>query len=75
MQMWILSIAINVWDGCGISEHEFNFYANNEDSFYCIDCVEELEINTVGSNDFCRSCFRKFSYPSFITNDEFCLTL
>ena len=32
---------------CGISEHEFNFYVNNEDPFYCTYCVNELEC-TVG---------------------------
>ena len=27
---------------CGISEYEFNFYVNNKDPFYCIDCVKNL---------------------------------
>ena len=35
---------------CGISEHEFNFYANNE------------ELNTVANNDYCKTCFKKFTY-------------
>ena len=46
---------------CGISEHEFNFYVSNEDPFYCIDCVNNLGLINVGSDDFCKSCFKKFS--------------
>ena len=46
---------------CGISEHEFSFYVNNEDAFYCVDCVNKLGLNTIGSDDFCKFCFKKFS--------------
>ena len=33
---------------CGISENEFNFYVNNEDPFYFIDYVNNLELTNVG---------------------------
>ena len=48
-------------DCCGVSEHEFNFYVNNEDPFYCVDCVNNLGLTNVGSDDFCKCCFKKFS--------------
>ena len=44
---------------CGISEQEFNFYGNNEYPFYC---VNELELNTVGNDCYCKTCFKNISY-------------
>ena len=48
---------------CGISKHEFNFYVNNEDPFYCIDCINNLGLVNVNvrSDDFCKFCFKKIS--------------
>ena len=57
-------------DGCktwihlscsGLSKHNFNFYSYNSDLFYCKYCAKKFEFKVVGTEDFCKNCFKRFT--------------
>ena len=57
-------------DGCkrwihlncsGLSKLNFNFYSYNSDLFYCKNCTNNFKFDIVGSEDFCKICFKRFS--------------
>lgn len=51
------------FDCCWISKHELFFYIIMKIYFYCTDCVNDLGLINVGSDDYCKSCSEKISNP------------
>ena len=47
---------------CGNPALSITNNTNNEYPVYCTDCVNEQELNTVGNDDYCKTCFKTFSY-------------
>ena len=40
--------------------------------FYCVDCVNDLRLINVGSDDYRKSCSEKISYPDYFLFCEGC---